>query len=114
MVFSAALDNGYILWSIIAILTSVIGGVYYLNLIKEIFFFDRTYNDKLPWEEYLIQPDADMYKEYNFQTLSGYNTISNNVSITISIITLSILLFVYINNEWLSMGTIVVQILFDF
>ena len=114
MVFSAALDNGYILWSIIAILTSVIGGVYYLNLIKEIFFFDKTDNDKLPWEEYLVQPDANIFKEYNFQTLNGYNTISNNVSITISIITLSILLFVYISDEWLSMDTIVVQVLFDF
>ena len=39
MVLSAALDNGYIFLSLVAILTSVIGGVYYLNVIKEIFFF---------------------------------------------------------------------------
>jgi len=38
MVLSAALDSGYIFLSLIAILTSVIGGVYYLNIIKEIFF----------------------------------------------------------------------------
>ena len=38
MVLSAALDNGYIFISLIAILTSVIGAVYYLNVIKEIFF----------------------------------------------------------------------------
>jgi NADH:ubiquinone oxidoreductase subunit 2 (subunit N) len=41
MVLSAALDNGYIFLSLIAILTSVIGAVYYLNVIKEIFFYFR-------------------------------------------------------------------------
>jgi NADH-ubiquinone oxidoreductase chain 2 len=33
--------------------------------------------------------------------------------LTISVITLIILLFIFINNEWLSMGTILVQILFE-
>jgi NADH-ubiquinone oxidoreductase chain 2 len=32
----------------------------------------------------------------------------------ISVITLVILLFIFINNEWLSMGTILVQILFNY
>jgi NADH-ubiquinone oxidoreductase chain 2 len=39
MVLSAALDNGYIFISLIAVLTSVIGAVYYLNIIKEVFFY---------------------------------------------------------------------------
>ena len=39
MVLSAALDNGYIFLSLVAILTSVIGAVYYLNIIKEMFFY---------------------------------------------------------------------------
>ncbi len=43
MVLSAALDNGYVFLSLIAILTSVIGGVYYLNIIKEMFFFLPEY-----------------------------------------------------------------------
>ena len=43
MVLSAALDNGYIFLSLIAILTSVIGAVYYLNVIKEIFFHSPEY-----------------------------------------------------------------------
>ena len=38
MVLSAALDNGYVFLSLVAILTSVIGAVYYLNVVKEIFF----------------------------------------------------------------------------
>src|SRR6202012_1886970 len=43
MVLSAALDNGYIFLTLIAILTSVIGAVYYLNIIKEIFFYSSEY-----------------------------------------------------------------------
>jgi len=38
MVLSAALDSGYIFITLIAILTSVISAVYYLNIIKQIFF----------------------------------------------------------------------------
>src|SRR5690606_22140142 len=34
-VLSAALDSGYIFLSLVAIITSVIGAVYYLNVIKE-------------------------------------------------------------------------------
>ena len=43
MVLSAALDKGYILLTLVAILTSVIGAVYYLNVIKEIFFYTPEY-----------------------------------------------------------------------
>ena len=43
MVLSAALDSGYIFLSLVAILTSVIGAVYYLNIIKEVFFYNPEY-----------------------------------------------------------------------
>ena len=43
MVLSAAIDQGYIFLSLVAILTSVIGGVYYLNIIKEMFFYSPDY-----------------------------------------------------------------------
>ena len=43
LVLSAALDSGFIFLSLVAILTSVIGCVYYLNVIKEIFFFYPEY-----------------------------------------------------------------------
>jgi NADH-ubiquinone oxidoreductase chain 2 len=39
--------------------------------------------------------------------------MSSPISITISSITLVILLFIFMNKEWLSMGTILVQILFN-
>lgn len=38
MVLSAALEKGYIFMALIAILTSVIGAVYYLRIIKVVFF----------------------------------------------------------------------------
>jgi len=43
MVLSAALDNGYIFMVLIAIITSVISAVYYLAIIKELFFEQNEY-----------------------------------------------------------------------
>jgi NADH-ubiquinone oxidoreductase chain 2 len=48
MILSAALDNGYVFMTLIAILTSVISAVYYLVVIQKIFFEKNDYmiNDK--------------------------------------------------------------------
>lgn len=115
MVLSAALDNGYIFLSLIAILTSVIGAVYYLNVIKEIFFYspEHVLNPILVAHEPEVtassESDAQATREFK-----GINIfISSPFSITISIITLVILLFIFMNKEWLSMGTILVQVLFS-
>jgi NADH-ubiquinone oxidoreductase chain 2 len=43
MVLSSALDNGYIFMCLIAILTSVISAVYYLYIIKHLFFEKSVY-----------------------------------------------------------------------
>jgi NADH-ubiquinone oxidoreductase chain 2 len=40
--------------------------------------------------------------------------MASPMAITISIITLVILLFIFMNKEWLSMGTILVQVLFNY
>lgn len=117
MVLSAALDKGLIFLSLIAILTSVIGGVYYLGIIKEMFF-------SLP--EYKINPllknlelkgnvlDISSNKVINKLNFDYKNiALSSPISFVISIITLVILLFLFMNKEWLSMGTILVQILFN-
>jgi NADH-ubiquinone oxidoreductase chain 2 len=98
MVLSAALDSGYVFLAIVAILTSVISAVYYLNIIKEVFF------DK---------PDYKIENEINDINLDG-NIIQNNVLIkkvtfkldsirlsspltnTISVLSLTILLFMFI------------------
>src|ERR1700709_74163 len=43
MVLSAALDSGYVFLALVAIITSVISAVYYLNIIKVIFFDKSDY-----------------------------------------------------------------------
>ena len=115
MVLSAAIDNGYVFMALIAILTSVISAVYYLNIIKQV-FFDRP--------EYKINPEVESLN------LHG-NIIKNNVlkeklifkshsivlssylTITISVLTLVILLFIFLPQEWLSMANILALILFN-
>jgi NADH-ubiquinone oxidoreductase chain 2 len=101
MVLSAALDNGYVFLTLIAILTSVISAVYYLNIVKRI-FFDES--------EYIVNPELlntdihgsitrkDVFIEklifnYNNIVLSSYLTIS------ISILTLIILIFILMPQE---------------
>jgi NADH-ubiquinone oxidoreductase chain 2 len=98
MVLSAALDNGYIFITLIAVLTSVISAVYYLAIVKQIFF------DKI---NYRLNPDFENLKlvgsvvnktttEIEEVTLNIKNIVlSNTFSITISILTLIILLFIF-------------------
>ena len=117
MVLSAALDKGYLFLSLIAILTSVIGAVYYLNIIKEIYFYTPQYkinpllkNLEFNGNFYNKQKKVVQTVKFKYKDL----TINSIMSITISILTLIILLFIFINKEWLSMGTILVQILFNY
>jgi NADH-ubiquinone oxidoreductase chain 2 len=101
MVLSAALDNGYIFLVLIAILTSVISAVYYLGIVKQIFF------DKSDYKMNIML----MYCRY-FGNISYKNThvehviykiehifLSSSLTITISILTLIILLFIFIPQE---------------
>ena len=117
MVLSAALDKGYIFLSLIAILTSVIGAVYYLNVIKEIFFYLPNYKinpllQNLSMNGNIYDNNNNLIKSITFDYKNM--TIASPIAITISIITLIILLFMFFNKEWLSMGTILVQVLFNY
>jgi len=118
MVLSAALDKGYIFIVLIAILTSVIGGVYYLNIVKETFFYypNQVYTNALGTAQDIIgfikNKDGKKLKEVLVGNKPAI-TLGSPIAFTISTITLVILLFIFINNEWLSMGTILVQMLFD-
>ena len=117
MVLSAALDKGYIFLSLIAILTSVIGAVYYLNIIKEIFFYLPNYKinpllQNLSMNGNIYDNNNNLIKSITFDYKNM--TIASPIAITISIITLIILLFMFFNKEWLSMGTILVQVLFNY
>ena len=145
MVLSAALDSGYIFLSLVAILTSVVGAVYYLNIIKEIFFYKPEYkiNSLLKNRKFYsyiynnngLLTNSNSYIHINYEDLEKYSksyfynyknvllkslefeynniVMTSPISITISCITLIILLFILINQEWLSIGTILVQVLFN-
>jgi NADH-ubiquinone oxidoreductase chain 2 len=102
MVLSAALDKGYLFLSIIAILTSVIGAAYYLNIIKEIYFYSPQYKLNPLLKD--LQFSGNFYNKHNklIQTVKfKYEnlTINSVISIIISILTLTILLFIFINKE---------------
>lgn len=120
MVLSAALDKGLIFLSLVAILTSVIGGIYYLGIIKEMFFDLPEYKVNTILQELKLQGNIvkNGAKDARFTTKNvnfDYKNIaiSSPISFIISTITLIILLFIFINKEWLSMGTILVQIFFN-
>lgn len=117
MVLSAALDKGYIFITLIAILTSVVGGVYYLTLVKEVFFYTPEYKVNPLLENLTLYGNIyDKYNNFKKSIEFKHNNIviASPMAFVISVITLVILLFIFINNEWLSMGTILVQILFNY
>jgi NADH-ubiquinone oxidoreductase chain 2 len=67
MILSAAIDSGYIFMSLIAILTSVISAVYYLAIIKEMFFDTPYYIISPPLQNFyadcLITEETDISAE---------------------------------------------------
>src|ERR1700745_3947268 len=82
MVLSTALDNNKIILVLIGVLTSVIGAVYYLTVIKTIYFDNSQYE-----------------KTYMYVDIS----ISNIYSITLSILNLAIISFILIPDELLNL-----------
>jgi NADH-ubiquinone oxidoreductase chain 2 len=82
MVLTSALDNNNTVLVIVGILTSVIGAVYYLYIVKTI-YFDKT----------------DYKKSYLFVEV----TLSNYLSISIAILTLAITIFILMPNEPLNL-----------
>ena len=115
MILSAALDNGYVFMSLVAILTSVIGAGYYLNLIKQIFFYDNDYEinsatNKLDVTGYISSSYGKDLKKITFTPENV--VLSSSLSSTISIITLLLLLFIYIPEEWFDIVSILTLTLF--
>jgi NADH-ubiquinone oxidoreductase chain 2 len=102
MVLSAALDKGLIFLSIVAILTSVIGAIYYLSIIKEMFFSLPEYQFNTQLKDLilkgnLLNKNKKVIKSIDFK----YNNVvlSSPITFVISVITLIILLFLFINKE---------------
>jgi NADH-ubiquinone oxidoreductase chain 2 len=115
MVLSAALDNGYVFLSLLAILTSVISAVYYLNIIKQVFFYKP--NNLINRKIININIHANILKNntlINKLTFTANNIIlSSTLTITISVLTLIIILFIFMPQEWLSMANILALIIFN-
>ena len=82
VVLMSALDTGYISIALIAVITSVIGAVYYLNVIKTIYFDNAEYE-----------------KSYVYVEIS----LSNYLSIAISLLTLLVFIFILTPNEPLNL-----------
>lgn len=113
MILSAALDNGYVFMTLVAILTSVISAVYYLFVIKSIFFEenDQKINPNFNNLNALIYIGDENKKSiinFNYKNI----VISSSLTNVISIFTLIILLFILIPKEWLNITSILSSIIF--
>lgn len=122
MVLSAALKDGYIFLSLVAVLTSVISAVYYLAVIKEIFFEKSSYElgqlpqlgSALPNKENVVYLES-----YNNKSIKpvpfnyGSLVLSSHLTITISVLTLIILLFIFTANESLRISNIFALLIFN-
>lgn len=107
MVFFAALQEGFVFITLIGVLTSVISAVYYLFIVKTMFFDNHSYiyynkiqNIKIP--AFILKKEKLVKKIY----FNSQFALSNSFSLVISILTLIILLFMFMPNEWLYMSNI--------
>jgi NADH-ubiquinone oxidoreductase chain 2 len=92
MVLTSALNNNHTILVIVAILTSVIGAVYYLSIIKTIYFNTKEY-----------------IKSYKIVQIS----LSNYLSISLAILTLIISVFILIPNEPINLSNLLANSLAD-
>lgn len=110
LVLSAALQNGYYFLVLVGILTSVIGAVYYLAILKAV-FFDKTEFKLINNFDYKVQQINEI-TTIKIPTLHptplitnrgvnsitpdnlSYLVLSSSLTITVSVITLIILLFI--------------------
>jgi len=119
MVLSAALDKNQIFLVVIAILTSVIGAGYYLNLIKNMFFYKSDYKKNpslesvtltasiVSYGEALVNNNKGLKREEQANITKGTVvefkpsdiTINSALSSAISSITLLLSLFIFIPEE---------------
>ena len=98
MVLSAALNNGYIFITLIAVITSVISAVYYLVIIKHIFFNNTEYIS--------ITDNKEILKKLEDVKLSSH------LSGCISILTLIIIIYMFTGKAWLDLLTIISLFIF--
>jgi NADH-ubiquinone oxidoreductase chain 2 len=106
MILTAAIDKGYLFITLVGITTSVISAAYYLNLVKTIFFVKPVYTDNLTNINFIFKNKTIFNKNNNL-------IMPDTIAITIATITLITSLYIFINKEFLSMNTIMVNLLFN-
>lgn len=117
MILSSALDNGYVFISLVAILASVVSAYYYLALVKQIFFHKADYMLNPVLQN--MELNATIVHKTNLTEIKqidmnvGNITLSSSLSVTISFLTLIILFFMLIPQEWLNLANILALILFN-
>jgi len=108
MILSAALDNGYVFMSLLAILTSVISAVYYLVVIQVIFFEKPEYTKENNKDRCAENLNNSIISDTSTPTI----TLSSSLTGKISILTLTILLFIFIPKEIMGLTNIMSMLLF--
>ena len=88
MVLTTALDNNKIFLVLVGIITSVVGAVYYLTVIKTIYFDESEYVNNFDYRQTKEIPAI---------------SLSNAYSISISILNLLIIAFILTPNELLNL-----------
>lgn len=96
MVLSAALDGGYVFMTLLGIITSVIGAVYYLNIVKLVFFDKSNYNENNIFHSKIVTVPTNN-ESY---TVQNHICINSALSISISVLTMLILFFIYMPGDW--------------
>ena len=131
MILSAALDKNQIFLVVVAILTSVIGAAYYLNLIKQIFFYKSDYKknpsiNDITLAAYIVDHNGNTLnqtkgtvnkketnKKENYISFKSDNiTINSALASAISIMTLLLSLFIFIPEEWFNIVSVLTLTLY--
>lgn len=141
MVLSAALDSGFVFMALVAILTSVISAVYYLNIIKQIFFDQPDYKINEDIKNLSLHANIEKVNYFNADSVNSLDlalpsqenikrgssaaesekltfkvdsiVLSSPLTLTISSLSLIIVIFMFIPDEWLSMANILALIIFN-
>lgn len=118
MILSAALDKHFVFLVFVAILTSVIGAAYYLNLVKQFFFFKDDYQKNPSFSgktfpAYLINYSDVSSRGRKLVSFKPEDiTINSALSYAISFITLLLLLFIFIPEEWFNIASVLTLTLY--
>jgi NADH-ubiquinone oxidoreductase chain 2 len=117
MILSSALDNGYVFMALIAILASVVSAYYYLAIVKQIFFHETDYILNPVLKDITIRSSiinkANNSRVENIAINIENIKLSSSLTTTISSLTLIILFFILIPQEWLNTANILALILFN-